>query len=92
MLFRSPPTGNTDIDQSYAQWLWADAIYLRDWMKLEVLDITKLQRYAVVAHDLLRAFDLAHLLLMELDKRAGSTLAARYLVRLNDEMDRPRKS
>lgn len=87
-----PPTGNTDIDQTFSQWLWADALYVRDWMKLDRLEVTKLQKYAVLAHDSVRAFDLAHLVLVALDTKTGGNLAAQYLVRLNDEMDGPRKS
>ena len=87
-----PLTQNNDIDQSFSQWLWADALYVRDWMNLDSLDVSKLEKYAVLAHDLLRAFDLAHLVLMTLDKKTGSALAATYLERLNDEMDRPQIS
>ena len=87
-----PLTQNNDIDQSFSQWLWADALYVRDWMNLDSLDVSKLEKYAVLAHDLLRAFDLAHLVLMTLDKKTGSALAATYLERLNDETDRPQIS
>ena len=87
-----PPTGNLDIDQSSSQWLWADALYVRDWMALDSLAVAKLQKYAVLAHDFLRAFDLAHIVLQALDKKTGGTLASRYLARLSDEMDGPRMS
>lgn len=87
-----PLTHNNDIDQSFSQWLWSDALYVRDWMNLDSLDVSKLEKYAVLAHDLLRAFDLAHLVLMTLDKKTGSALAATYLERLNDELDRPQSS
>ncbi len=87
-----PLTGNLDIDQSSSQWLWADALYVRDWMNLDSMDVAKLQKYAVLAHDYLSAFDLAHLVLQALDKKTGGGLATQYLARLSDEMDGPRRS
>ena len=87
-----PPTHNKDIDGNYAQALWADAIYVRDWMKLDSLDAAKLQKYAIVMHDLFQAFDLAHLVLTALDKKTGGNVAAQYLLRLNDEKDGPRQT
>lgn len=71
------------------QYLWADAIYVRDWMRLDALDGDRLGKYALLAHDVLQSFDLCHLLLRELDRRTppagappGAPLAERYLRRL----------
>jgi FkbM family methyltransferase len=66
----------------FRQYLWADAIYVRDWMRLERLDEIKLRKYAVLAHDLLKSYDLAHLVLAALDEKTGSNLAPAYLDRL----------
>ena len=64
------------------QALWSDALYVRDWMALEKLDDMKLRKYAVLAHDVLRSCDLAHLVLVALDQRIGGSFAAAYLDRL----------
>jgi hypothetical protein len=61
------------------QYLWSDAIYVRDWMALDYLSETKLKKLAVIANDILSSFDLAHLILVALDKNLGSDFAARYL-------------
>ncbi len=66
----------------FRQILWSDALYVRDWMALERLGEEKLQKYAVIAHDLLGSYDLVHLVLAELDRQKGSDLAPRYLERL----------
>lgn len=78
-----PLLANNDINRPFRQALWADAIYARDWMRLDALDETKLRKYAILAHDLLQSYDLAHLLLAELDRRAGGSLASAYLGRLS---------
>jgi FkbM family methyltransferase len=61
------------------QYLWSDAIYVRDWMALDYLSETKLKKLAVIANDILSSFDLAHLILVALDKNMGSDFASRYL-------------
>ncbi len=77
-----PLIANGDINAGFRQALWSDAIYVRDWMYLDALDEPKLQKYAVLAHDLLQSFDLAHLVLSALDRKGGSALASTYLARL----------
>lgn len=71
-----------NLNAGIRQALWSDALYVRDWMKLEQLGVTKLQKYAVLAHDLLQSYDLAHLVLAALDQKTGADYAARYLERL----------
>jgi FkbM family methyltransferase len=73
---------NNDINAGIRQALWADAIYVRDWMSLEGLDADKLRKYAIIAHDMLTSPDLAHVVLSALDAKTGSDFAARYLARL----------
>lgn len=71
-----------NVNAPFRQVLWADAIYVRDWMKLASLAPQALRRYAVLAHDILRSYDLAHLVLAELDRQCGSQQAPAYLKRL----------
>ncbi len=73
---------NGDLDAGIRQILWADALYVRDWMKLDQLGVVKLQKYAVLAHDLLESYDLAHLVLTALDQKTGANYAERYRERL----------
>ena len=72
-----------NISQGCRQLLWSDAIYVRDWMHLDGLSEIKLQKYAVLAHDLLKSYDLAHLVLTALDKKTGGDVASAYLNRLS---------
>lgn len=77
-----PLVVNNDINTGIRQALWSDALYVRDWMRLEELSAIKLRKYAVLAHDLLQSFDLTHLVLTSLDHKVGGSLAATYLKRL----------
>lgn len=63
------------------QYLWSDAVYVRDWLRLEQLPELKLKKLAVIAHDILRSYDLAHLVLLTLDQGSGGDLAVRYMQR-----------
>ncbi len=79
--------GNVDVGTLNAgarQFLWADACYVRDWKYLDALSDDKLAKYAVLMHDLLQSFDLAHLALMVLDRRTGGGLAERYMRQLGE--------
>jgi FkbM family methyltransferase len=74
------PQGNPNL--GLRQYLWTDAIYVRDWMHLESLSEVKLRNYAILAHDLLNSYDLAHLVLSALDRSTKGNLAAAYLRKL----------
>jgi FkbM family methyltransferase len=62
-----------------AQLGWMDAIYVRDPFHLDRIRDEALERGARIAHEVLRAPDLAARLLAEHDRRSGSTLAASYV-------------
>lgn len=64
------------------QLLWADAVYARDFMRLERLSEPKLQKLALLLHELYQSVDLCHLVLEELDRRRAEKVAPRYLQRL----------
>lgn len=74
-----PLVHKNDINRPFRQLLWADAIYTRDWMQLESLSTEKLRNYAVLAHDMLQSYDLAHHVLEALDRKTGSRLAPDYI-------------
>jgi FkbM family methyltransferase len=73
---------NNDVNRGLRQDLWADVIYVRDWMRLQQVTELKLLRYALISHDLIGSYDLAHYVLTELDRRNGAGLAKAYLERL----------
>jgi protein O-GlcNAc transferase len=77
-----PLIANGDINSAFRQALWSDALYVRDWMHLEELSEAKLRNYAILAHDVLRSYDLAHLVLSALDSKTGGGRAVDYLQRL----------
>jgi FkbM family methyltransferase len=77
-----PLIANGDANSAFRQCLWADALYVRDWMRLDNLSTAKLRNYAVLAHDVLRSYDLAHLVLSTLDHKTGGDRAAQYVGRL----------
>jgi FkbM family methyltransferase len=77
-----PLVAKGDVNSAFRQALWSDAIYVRDWMRLDELSEAKLRNYAILAHDVLRSYDLAHLVLSALDSKTGGAHAAHYLRRL----------
>jgi protein O-GlcNAc transferase len=80
-----PLVANGDVNSAFRQALWSDALYVRDWMRLDGLSEAKLRNYAILAHDVLRSYDLAHLVLSALDSRTGGNRAAHYLGRLTEK-------
>ena len=62
----------------HSQVMWADAIFVRDFAKLEKLTAEQLLRMAVILHDCYRSFDLVLLLLREHDRRTQQGYGARY--------------
>ncbi|MBK9625119.1 MAG: hypothetical protein IPO38_11540 [Rhodocyclaceae bacterium] len=61
-------------------------IHVRDWMQLDCLTAEQLKKYAVLAHDILGSYDLAHLALMALDEKSTSDYAPSYLARMMGEV------
>jgi FkbM family methyltransferase len=60
------------------QGLWADAYYVKDWMKLEKLNEEQLIKYVVLAHEIAKSPDLAHLVAMHLDTVTKRSYAEAY--------------
>jgi len=78
-----PLLANGDVNSALRQALWSDALYFRDWMHLEDLPESKLRNYAILAHDVVRSYDLAHLALSALGNKTGKGIADDYLKRLS---------
>jgi FkbM family methyltransferase len=64
------------------QLLQADAVYVRDFARLELLPPDDLLKLALIAHDLYHSFDLANLALLTLDRRQGGQRSPQYLAGL----------
>lgn len=77
-----PMIRNNDPNLGFRQLLWADAIYVRDWMRLDALPDAKLTGMAVLLHDLVQSWDLARVILRHLDARNGSRLEEGYMARM----------
>jgi FkbM family methyltransferase len=67
------------IQRTIRQHLWADVVYVRDWMTLDLLTQQQLYIYAMLVHELYTSVDLAHLVLKHADDVYGGDLASRYL-------------
>ncbi|MCP9861491.1 hypothetical protein KBZ33_20815, partial [Cyanobium sp. Cruz-8D1] len=65
--------------QSISQLLWADAIYVRDFRKLELWSNHQLRTASFLLHQLYDAFDLTAFLLSELDRRCAISYSEPYL-------------
>lgn len=68
-------------DNRYApisQLIWADAVFVRDFSRLDTFKDDGLLKAALVLHDVYTSFDLVHLLLKEHDRRNGGTYAQQY--------------
>lgn len=74
-----PMLVNNDIYRGFSQIVDADAVFIRDFMKLDRLNDHGLLCMALILHDIYRSFDVVLRLLMELDQRRGSALASRYI-------------
>jgi FkbM family methyltransferase len=70
------------------QVLWADAIYVADFRGIEAMPTERLQKLAVLMHDIYGSSDLCLLILTELDRRNGGTrdLEGRYLEQLPPDL------
>ncbi len=77
-----PLMKSADPNAGFNQVLWSDAMYVRDWLRLDVLATLKLKKLAILVHDVLGSYDLCHVVLEEIDRRESQSLAPRYRERL----------
>lgn len=74
-----PLMWNNDPRAGLSQLVWADAVFIRDFVDLAHLDTDRLLRLAVILHECYRSYDMVAHLLMEHDRRTGQGLGARYV-------------
>ena len=66
-----------------SQLVYAEAaVYVRDFTRLDNLDVGKLLRMARILHDVYGSFDLACVVLAAYDRKRSESLLPRYLERL----------
>ena len=73
-----------------SQLLWADAVFVRDFSRLELLSDRQLLGMAAIVHDCYKSLDLAFCVLIEYDRRTGGKLAPTYLSALTKGGSAPR--
>jgi FkbM family methyltransferase len=77
-----PMMVNNDPYAGLGQLVWADAVFMRDLTRLDVLSDTQLMAMAAILHDAYGAYDIAFRLIAEHDRRTGSARAPAYLAGL----------
>lgn len=74
-----PVVVNSDVNAMGSQLLWADAIFLRDFMSFDRLAPAALLKLAVILHANYRSFDFAAHALEWHDRQTGSRLQPAYI-------------
>ena len=74
-----PVLVNNNIYEGLSQTVWADAIFVKDFTKLERLNDKQLVTMAKLLHDCYQSVDLSAHLLVEYDRRNGTALCSTYL-------------
>jgi FkbM family methyltransferase len=83
------PVQQADRFQPYSQLLWADAIFVRDFTRLETWSDTQLLKGALVLDKALQSHDIVPLLLAEFDRRRGTKTRATYVASLAGRVLKP---
>ena len=71
-----------NVNAMLSQALWADVVYVRDWMGWESLKAEQLLKLALVLHDVYSSCDLCLMALHHFDAKMGTALGAQYLAQL----------
>jgi FkbM family methyltransferase len=78
-----PMLVNGDIYQGLSQIVDADAVFIRDFTRLDRLNDRSLLSMALVMHNVYGSYDIVLRLLIELDHRCGSSFVSRYIGEMN---------
>ncbi len=73
-----------NIYKPLSQVLWADVIYVKDFLRYDQTSPEKLLKSAVILHDVYGSYDLVHYILTQYDKQASAKFAEQYLQLLCD--------
>lgn len=77
-----PLVANNDVNAMLSQFLWGDAIYVRDFMTFEKLPGPSLLKLATIMHTNYRSVDMAAAALGAYDRQNGTTLQPAYVGKL----------
>lgn len=75
---------DNNIYAGLSQLLWADAIFVRDFTRLDTYSDRQLLAAAMILHECYQSIDLVLRLLAEHDRRTGGALGPRYLAGLQN--------
>jgi FkbM family methyltransferase len=75
----APVVVNNDPMRHVRQYLWADAVYVRDPLTIDDLETDKLRRMAQLLFDMYQSVDLVHLLVARIDRRDGTNFASTFM-------------
>ena len=78
----SPMVINGDPNRALSQMLWADAVYVPDLDRLDILEPAALLKLAALLHEIYGSLDLCRVVLAAYDRRCSSSYAARYFERI----------
>lgn len=73
-----PYVQNNNIGEMISQHLWGDAVYIRDFMRLDTLTPEQLIKLALIVHETYVSYDLAAFVLRAYDQITGKTLGAEF--------------
>jgi hypothetical protein len=85
------PLGTDDPSDAMSQFLWADAVFVRDFSKLNLYTPEQLLKAAVILHEVYFSYDLAHLCIFAHDLSMGSAFAESYRDKLAEFQSAPRQ-
>lgn len=74
-----PFVQNNNIGEAISQHLWADVVYVRDFMRLDTLTPEQLLKLALIVHETYASYDLAALVLRAYDQATGKTFGAEFM-------------
>jgi FkbM family methyltransferase len=85
-----PMVIGNDIYRGFSQLVWADAVFVRDITRLDLLDGPSLLKTAAVMHEVYGSYDLVLRLLQEHDRRFGSAHGGTYISSICVRPEAPR--
>jgi len=82
----APMLVDGDPNRGLNQLIWSDAVYMRDFMKLDELEPSELLQAAAILHTCYGSYDLVYSYLAAHDARAPGLFAPRYLNHLQSSL------
>jgi FkbM family methyltransferase len=74
-----PFVQNNNVGAMISQHLWGDAVYVRDFMRLDALTPAQVLKLALIVHETYVSYDLAAYALRAYDQMTGKTLGADFM-------------